>query len=111
MRPIYLLSIMILCARSAQAQDQGAEAISLKIAQKMKDSLSLTATQKDSLYNINLLLHSRKAAAWQQYADSDSLQIVIQRIENTRDSLYRPILTSSQFDVYRVKKRNLVNNN
>jgi hypothetical protein len=88
-----------------------AEQLAVKIAQKMKDSLSLTELQKSQLYEINIQLNNSKSAARQQYTGSDSLGIKIQKIENTRDSLYSQILTEPQFLLYRQKKRNLVNNN
>jgi hypothetical protein len=88
-----------------------AEQLAEKIAGKMKDSLSLTETQKRQLYNINLQISSNKLAVRQQFSSPDSLRIMTQQAENMRDSLYRQVLTEQQFTTYRQKKRNLVNNN
>ena len=110
-----LILTLIICTITgtvANAQAGGAETLSLKIAQKMKDSLSLSPVQKDQVYTINLDLHTRKSGVWQQFAGSDSLiRVHVQRIENTRDSLYRTVLTEPQFILYKEKKRRLVNNN
>jgi len=88
-----------------------AENLSAKIAQKMKDSLSLSNVQKNQLYAINMRLCGQKETVRQQYAATDSLRIKIQKIENTRDSLYSTVLTNQQLILYKPKKRNLVNNN
>lgn len=107
-------SLMILAAMalyfSASSQTT-AESIAAKIAQKMKDSLSLSETQKSQLYSINMEITTQKAAMRQQYAGSDLLAVKIQQEENKRDSLYRPVLTEQQYLLYRQKKRYLINNN
>jgi hypothetical protein len=88
-----------------------AEQLADKIAVKMKDSLSLSSEQKGQLYTINIQLSNQKASVRQQYAGTDSLQLKMQRVENTRDSLYRSVLGEEKYLLYRQKKRNLVNNN
>ena len=93
------------------AQTSQADIIADKIAQKMSDSLSLSSAQKSQLFQINLDLQSRKHLVWQQNSNIDSIQVHLQKIENTRDSLYRPVLTDDQFLIYSQKKKNLVNNN
>jgi uncharacterized protein YxeA len=106
------LVIIIVAGYSASAQTSNAEVLAGKIAQKMKDTLSLTETQKGQVYTINMQLYQQKETAWQQYGQSDSLVTVhVQRIENTRDSLYKAVLTAPQYILYRDKKRKLVNNN
>ena len=75
----------------------------------MKDSLGLTEDQGTQLYQVNLQLHEAKMSKRQLYA-GDSLQIHIQRIEGTRDSLYRQVLTTEQHALYLQKKNNLINN-
>jgi len=108
--------ILIICLLSGfsvnvKAQNTVATQLAEKIAQKMKDSLLLSESQKEQLYTINLQLSDRKSAVRQQYATSDSLGIKIQLVEKTRDSLYKAVLTEQQFILYRQKKKNLVNNN
>lgn len=93
------------------AQQNPATQLAEKIAKKMKDSLSLTGNQKNQVYDINMLLHNQKMAARQQYTDRDSVRFYLQRIEGKRDSLYKTILPDNKFQMYREKKRNLVNNN
>jgi hypothetical protein len=77
----------------------------------MTDSLGLSQAQKDSIYSINIHLHNLKMDARQHYAESDSVVIKIQKIENKRDSLYHSVLNGEQFLIYQNKKKNLVNNN
>jgi hypothetical protein len=80
------------------------------IANRMKDSLALNAAQKDSILVVNLQLHSLKVQARSQYTNLDTLQIKIQRIESYRDSLYRPILAETKYQLYLEKKGTLVSN-
>jgi hypothetical protein len=104
-----LLSAAVFC--EAQATSPAAEALANKIAQKMKDSLALSAAQQQQVYNINLQLHQQKIAVRQQYPGNDSLITVnLQRIENKRDSLYQPVLGQAKYGQYQLKKKNLVNN-
>ncbi len=58
------MKILIICsllfvAISVSAQSP-AEQLAGKIAQKMKDSLSLTEPQKEQIYSINMQLHNQK---------------------------------------------------
>ncbi|HEX2847225.1 MAG TPA: hypothetical protein VHN59_11800 [Chitinophagaceae bacterium] len=94
---------------SAQSSIQ--TALAERIAGRLKDSLSLTIVQKDSIYAINMLIANQKNALRSVYQDLDELQFHTQRVEHTRDSLYRPILGEEKYLLYRQKKNNLVNNN
>lgn len=109
-RNIFLLAILLLGWYAANSQNVANE-IANKIAQRMKDSLHLNESVKNRIYAINMQLHNQKMAARQQHARQDSLGIYIQRIENTRDSLYHKVLSENQYLIYRQKKRKLVNNN
>ena len=107
---IFLTAITCICVFIINAQNTPQE-IANHIAQKMKDTLRLNGQQKNSIYNINMQLHNQKMIARQQYAGSDSLGIRLQQLENTRDSLYHPVLTWQQYIQYREKKKNLVSSN
>lgn len=112
MKNIFLSSLIVFFSTAVFAQTSPAETLSQKMATRMKDSLSLTETQKGQLYDINMQLQNEKAAARQQYSsNTDAVRLQLQRIENTRDSLYRPVLSEQQYILYRQKKRNLVTNN
>jgi hypothetical protein len=88
-----------------------AESIASKIADKMKDSLSLTQAVRDQIYTINMNLHAQKMNSRAVYLDPSDLRPQLQKIENTRDSLYRTVLSAEKFQLYQQKKRSLVNNN
>ena len=109
-RIVFLLIVMIVAGQNLTAQSP-AKQLAGRIAQKMKDTLGLTEIQKDSLYVINMQIGDHKADARRQYTAPDLLRTTIQQVENTRDSLYRRVLTEQQYALYRQKKRNLVNNN
>ena len=109
---IILSLILTIGSATANAQQSSSEALASRIAQKMKDSLFLTEAQRQSIYQVNLQLHNQKAAIWQQYNGSDSLiSVNLQLLENTRDSLYRPIFSEEQYVRYKEKKRSLISNN
>lgn len=105
--PILLFTISI---GKTFAQSDNATRLATRIAQKMKDSLSLTEQQMNGIYSINIELHNRKMAIREQYKSIDSLRLYFQRIENTRDSLYGSVLSLDQMLLYRQKKRFLINN-
>jgi len=109
MKCILLTSAFLLSVFFMHAQN--ANAIAEKIAKKMKDSLSLSSNQQAAILGINLQLHEQKKQAFARYENLDSLGKKIQSIENTRDSLYRPIMGAETFSLYKRKKKNLVNNN
>lgn len=105
-------SFMFIMAFSVTCIAQSQDSVSLKIANKMKAALQLDAAQYNGIYDINRQLTSLKAAARQQHGNQpDVLQTKFQQIENTRDSLYRPVLGEQTYLLYREKKRELVNNN
>lgn len=105
------LTLLLLSAIYVLSAQSPAEVMAQKITVKMKDSLSLTETQQQNIYSINLQLHQLKSQAWQQYNNHDSLRVVVQRIENTRDSLYHGVLNDEKYTLYLQKKRVLVSNN
>lgn len=109
---VSFLFVQFISAQSSsqQQQDQG-QHLAKKIAEKIKDSLNLTGTQMSQLYEINLLLHNQKKQMRASGLSRDSIGKGLQRIENTRDSLYKQIIPVEKFELYRTKKRRLVNNN
>jgi peptidoglycan hydrolase CwlO-like protein len=110
MKKILIVIVLIVTAAAAKSQSVIADSLAQKMSRKMKDSLSLTEEQRTQLYQLNLQLHEAKMGKRQLYTDIDSLQIHIQRVENTRDSLYRAVLTSEQHVLYLQKKTKLINN-
>ncbi|MBS1578290.1 MAG: hypothetical protein JST29_01465 [Bacteroidetes bacterium] len=108
-----IITILAMCLINivVNAQTTPAEQLANKIAQRMKDTLSLSDAQKTQLYNINMQLHQQKMNVRQQYQGSDYLTYNIQRVENTRDSLYRTVLADDKYLLYKQKKRTLVSNN
>ena len=112
MKYILIILIATVGTRELNAQQTPAETTAAKIAGRMQDSLSLSEGQKQQLYHINMQLALQKKAMWQQHAGSDSLiRRHLQRIENTRDSLYSPIIGPEKLLLYQDKKRNLVTGN
>ncbi|HEX2844925.1 MAG TPA: hypothetical protein VHN59_00140 [Chitinophagaceae bacterium] len=111
MKNIFLSVILLTITGTAFAQQSPAEEVAAKIANRMKDSLELTTTVRDQLYDVNLQLHSRKMAVRQQYTEPEALRQAIQQIENTRDSLYSTVLQNeNKYFLYKQKKRNLIGN-
>lgn len=95
----------------AQTNNQDAGIIlANRMADKLRDSLSLSSTQRDQLFSINIELHNRKMAARSGSQNRDSIGILFQQIENKRDSFYGTVLLEPQFLVYKQKKRYLISN-
>jgi hypothetical protein len=112
MKYIQVSFIFICCVfNSAFSQTNAHEQVAGSIAQKMTDSLGLTTTQKNQIYNINMQLANQKALARQQYSSIDSVRYRLQKIENSRDSLYHTVLSEDKYFLYKEKKRFLVATN
>lgn len=113
-KSIILFGLIVLVLLEIQAQsNDNAEALNLshRIAKKIKDSLDLSALQRQEIYQVNMDLYNQKQAIRLQNPPVDSLQPRIQRIENKRDALYLPIIGNEKYQLYLQKKGNLVNNN
>ncbi len=93
------------------AQSNAASQLAAHIANKMKDTLNLTMTQRNQVYDVNILLHNLKAGVRQRYTNPDSLRVYFQKIENRRDTLYYAVLPATKYTIYKQKKRNLVTPN
>lgn len=111
MKQIILLAVLMLAVLPGKSQTSPAENIANRIADKMKDSLSLTQVQRDSIYSMNMQLHTQKIMLRKQYSNMDSLRIRTQAVEHQRDIMYKSILTPRQFGVYKQKKRMLISAN
>lgn len=111
MKRITMILFGVTAFVTVKAQTTVATLLSDKIAQKMKDTLSLNLIQKTQIYTINMQLTTSKNLIRQLNVNTDSIRIKTQRIENTRDTLYYPVLTNTQYLLYKQKKRNIVNNN
>jgi hypothetical protein len=83
-----------------------------KMAKKMKDSLNLSGKEYQAIMKINKEISEQKLQLRKKFPNNmDSLIRNTQRIENTRDTLYKAILSKQQFSTYLTKKRNLIRNN
>jgi hypothetical protein len=109
MKYIFLLFIFLNSTASTKAQE--VKSVAEKISIKMRDSLSLTNSQKNQISLINFDLQSQKLAVRNQYRGLDTIQKKIQQIENKRDSLYRTVLTEEKYQLYLQKKHTLVSSN
>jgi hypothetical protein len=112
---ILLALVTIGCFTGANAQnnqsipDYNGNQIAKKVAKKIADTLNLPSAKRKQIEDINLQLHQQKMTARTQYAGQDSvLRIRIQAVENTRDSLYKPVIGDALFLLYKQKKRNLL---
>lgn len=101
-----LNALTFMCLVSfAQAQTTG---VTEKITNRLADSLNLNVSQKKRIFEINTDLQNAKADVRKQYNQPDSIGKYIQRVENTRDSLYRQVLNAEKYQIYLQKKRNLI---
>lgn len=94
----------------AQPANPGTQ-IANNIANKMKDTLGLTISQRNQVFATNMYIHNKKMIIRQQVTNPDSLQQRIQREERKRDSMYQRILPEAKFQLYLQKKRNLITAN
>lgn len=95
----------------AQKQDTPEAQVAHKMADKMADSLGLTKQQRAKLFSINMEIARKKTEARKKSTDRTVVQKELQKIENSRDSLYKQVLTIEQHSSYLKRKRNVINNN
>ena len=110
-RTVFFTLGLLVFAYCSNAQPSVTEQVAQHLAIKLKDSLDLSVAQKDSLLTINLLLANQKSQWRSVYQHTDSLQFYIQRVERTRDSLYRPVLGEEKYFLYKEKKKTLLSVN
>lgn len=111
MKRVLLVIMIQVVINSLNAQSLPGEEVGRRIADRMKDSLALSAAQSDSVYQANMWLFQQKQVMRQLHAGSDSLGIYFQQVENKRDSLYQTVLSATQYELYRQKKIQLIHNN
>lgn len=111
MKPLFISIACLTLSICSNAQNAPAEMLANKIADKMKDSLNLTQSQRQQIFVINIKLANQKKSIFEKYQNRDSIGIHLQLIENTRDSLYREVIDESKYDQYKTKKRHLVAGN
>jgi hypothetical protein len=88
-----------------------AELFAERIAQRMVDSVGVNAEARKKILEVNTKINKQKAEVWASYkGDMPSIQRHLQEIENSRDLLYRNILTESEFKIYRQRKKNIISN-
>lgn len=110
----YFSVIVITCfvCLSTSVFGQDGNAVQKRILKKMEDSLGLNSLEVSRIDQVNKELAAKKSVVRQQYgSQADSLQYHIQRIEITRDSLYKLVLPVKKYQQYKQQKRELLNNN
>ena len=95
-------------SRSQKTADKNGDRLAQYMAEKMKDSLRLTQQQAKSIYDINMKIHEQKMNARRLNKRMDLLTREIQKIENTRDSLYLKIISAGNLERYKEKKSKIV---
>jgi hypothetical protein len=108
-KSIILSGLVFLCLfLRSQENNTPAAQIAHHIADKMADTLGLTNQQRAKIFNINMDLHKQKDQARSRSQNRDEVGRDLQKVEGTRDSLYKGVLTEAQYVLYLQKKRNLV---
>ncbi|HEV8286376.1 MAG TPA: hypothetical protein VGQ09_18840 [Chitinophagaceae bacterium] len=113
MKKIIVILLFVFAINHLKAQEQNTSAAKLAhhIADKMKDTLGLDNQQRAKIFQVNIDLYKQKTMARGSSQDRVVVGRDLQRIEGTRDSLYRVILTATQYELYLQKKRHLITNN
>lgn len=111
MRSIFLIATFIILGYQSRSQQTDVvTSVANKIADRIKDSLSLTTEQRNGIYQANLWIHQQKQGVRTQYSSTDSVRIHIQRIENKRDSVYYLVLPMEKYEAYLIRKIELIRN-
>lgn len=103
---VFLILFIVPLISMAQTNQ---EKSSKYLADRLRDSLSLNGKQYQELFKINLALEEQKKNARSMDDQIDVKRKRVQKIENTRDSLYATILNTKQFEAYKSRKSSLLN--
>jgi hypothetical protein len=104
-----VLTLLFLTAPFVLAAQSNQEKSSLFLADKLRDSLLLSAKQHQELYTVNLIIEEEKKNIRSLYDDPYQLRKKVQNIENKRDSLYQEVFNAEQFILYKNRKSTLLN--
>jgi len=107
MKNILILLLFIVPLSSMAQTNQ--EKSSKYLAERLRDSLSLTEKEYQELFKINLILEEQKKNARSMNEDILIKTKKVQKIENSRDSLYAIILNPKQLEAYKHRKSSLLN--
>ena len=103
--------LLVVCAYGVKGQTaDSADLLAEKIANRMRDSLGLTVSIRDSIFVINKQINSEKKEKMTSSGDYETVRKQIQQIENKRDSLYQAVLPTEKFLLYKQKKALLIRN-
>jgi hypothetical protein len=110
MKKIIVFAILVSLAPHLKSQEDNTPAaqVAHHIANKMADTLELTNQQRAKIFVINMDLHKQKTTARGRSQDRNEVGRDLQKIEGSRDSMYKAVLTEAQYLLYIQKKRNLV---
>lgn len=112
MKKIFIsIVVLLFVAMGSYAQGSPTDSIANLLAQRMKDSLGLTNEQASQVYNLNTTLGSREANLRKQFAGSRSLPSYLKLLGEQRDSLYKNALPNDKYQLYILKKQNIISGN
>jgi len=107
MKNILILLLFIVPLSSMAQTNQ--EKSSKYLAERLRDSLTLTEKEYQELFKINLILEEQKKNARSMNEVILIKTKKVQKIENSRDSLYAIILNQKQLEIYKLRKNSLLN--
>ncbi len=103
-----LTIVFVISITTASGQGQSPVQLANKIADRMKDTLGLTIPQRHHIFTMTLQVQVQKKNNPGHFYHQDTATQRHKDIEKMRDILYRRVLTVAQFDVYRIKKYNII---
>ena len=105
---IFASLLLLFFSHGSYAQTSQTDSLANLLAQKMKDSLSLTSEQKNQIYTINTTILTRDSNLRKMFIGSKSLISYLELLGEQRDSLYKSALPNDKYLLYLSKKRNIV---
>ncbi|MEO5997568.1 MAG: hypothetical protein ABIN89_12600 [Chitinophagaceae bacterium] len=106
---ISFLLVLTFFVINVYAQGTTAQTQAGQMAQKMKDSLSLSDLQKSQIETATVGLQNLKINLRQLYTGR-ALQIYLLMADDNRDSLYKNLLPPDKYLLYNQKKATMFNN-
>jgi septal ring factor EnvC (AmiA/AmiB activator) len=109
MKNILILKLSLFIVPLCSFSQTNQEKTSKYLVSILRDSLNLSENQVQDIYKINLTLEEQKKNVRSMEDLIDNKRKKVQKIENSRDSLYASVLNLKQFEAYKNRKSSLLN--
>ena len=109
MKKLFICMVLFIALKATGYAQTTPESQAAEIAQKMKDTLTLSEQQKSQIQTATTAIQNTKLGLRQLYTGR-ALEYYLSMEEKNRDSLYKNILPENKYTLYLEKKSTMLTN-